>query len=68
MSSCASAVRYVSSRARLVYTSASLRVPGAPGVVVPLEQIEAATHALMAAGTGNGSAPAESPGTGGNGE
>jgi len=40
----------------------------APGVVVPLEQIEAATHALMAAGTGNGSAPAESPGTGGNGE
>lgn len=32
----ASAVRYVSSRARLVYTTSSLRVPGAPGVVVPM--------------------------------
>lgn len=56
-----SAVRYVSSRARLVYTSASLRVPGAPGVVVPMgidtaafqgtpDQRAAARRRLAAAG------------------
>lgn len=31
-----SVVRWLSRRARLVYTSASLRVPGAPGEVVPM--------------------------------
>jgi glycosyltransferase involved in cell wall biosynthesis len=30
------AARFVARRARLVYTTASLRVPGAPGVVVPM--------------------------------